>query len=60
MEEREDSESLGMEWKSVVCVCSVGTCEVGVRVGGAEGAGSEKEEYGDGEESISRERGRGG
>ncbi len=47
MEEREDSESLGMEWKSVVCVCSVGTCEVGVRVGGAEGAGSEKEEYGD-------------
>lgn len=30
MEEREDSESLDMEWKSVVCVCGAGTCKVGI------------------------------
>lgn len=49
LEQRKDSESLDLEWKSVVCVCSAGTCEVGVRVGGAEGAEfweEEEEEYG--------------
>ena len=30
VEEGENSESLDVEWKSVVCICGAGACEVGV------------------------------
>ena len=62
MEQREDSESVDMEWKSLVRLRGAGACEVGVRGAGAETAGyryTDKEEQGVGKKPIHRERGGG-